>query len=156
MSTAQSGAFVRTVATGGIPNPQTQIAIALDTAFIASQGGSWVSSGVYMMDNQANLGSTNEGQLELHTHCNNHSLIGFEVYPMDVNSGDTVAITGFNVSGGNVFGGAGYPLQQTPSYWIGQAMNTGTQTYQIQVKVTTGGLRPVVYYLNWDPYITSQ
>jgi hypothetical protein len=49
--------------------------------------------------------------------CNNHSLIGFEVYPMDVNSGDSVAITGFNVSQANVFGGAGYPPQQTPSYW---------------------------------------
>jgi hypothetical protein len=35
-------------------------------------------------------------------------------------------------------------------------MNTGSQTYQIQVKVTTGGLRPVSYYVNWDPFITSQ
>jgi hypothetical protein len=155
-ATTENGAFVRVVAAGGIPNPQTQIAIAVDTAYVASQGGSWVSNGIYMMDNQLNLGSSNEGQLELNTHCNNHNLIGWEVYPMDVNSGDTVAITGFNVSAGNVFGSQGYPLQQTPSYWIGQAMNSGSQTYQIQIKVTTGGLRPTSYYINWDPYITSQ
>jgi hypothetical protein len=154
---AHEGHFVREVASSaGIPNPQTQVAIAVDTAYIAANAGQNITTGIYMFDNQLNLGSSNEGQLELHTVCNNHSLIGFEAYPMDVNSGDSVAITGFNVSQGNVFGGAGYPLQQTPSYWIGQAMNSGSQTYQIQIKVTTGGLRPVSYYVNWDPYITSQ
>ena len=151
------GHYVRMVASvGNIPNPQTQIAIAVDTAYIASQGGAQISTGIYMMDNQLNRGSSNEGNLELHTTCANGSLIGFEVYPMDVNSGDTVAITGFNVSQGNVFGGSGYPIQQTPDYWVAQAMNQGSQTYQIQIKVTTGGLRPVSYYVNWDPFITSQ
>ncbi|MFN9623758.1 MAG: hypothetical protein ACK587_13150 [Cyanobacteriota bacterium] len=152
-----TGYYVRVVsATQSIPNPQTQIAIAIDTAFVASLGGSFVSSGIYMMDNQVNLGSTNEGTSELSTVCNNGSLIGFSVYPIDPNSGDSVSITGFNVSGGNVFGGSGYPLQETPDYWIGQAVNRGSQVYQIQVKITTGGLRPVSYYVNWDPYITSR
>jgi hypothetical protein len=151
------GHYVRAVAaSASIPNPQTQIAIAVDTAYIAANAGQTITTGIYMMDNQLNLGSSNEGQLELHTNCNNQSLIGFEVYPMDVNSGDTVVITGFNVSQGNVFGGSGYPLQINPNYWIGQAMHTGTQTYQIQIKVTTGGIRPVSYYINWDPFITSQ
>jgi len=152
-----SGHYVRVVSSGAtFPNPQTQIAIAVDTAYIASQGGAAISTGIYMMDNQLNRGSSNEGNLELHTNCANGSLIGFSTYPMDVNSGDTVVITGFNVSQGNVFGGSGYPLQQTPSYWVAQAMNQGSQTYQIQIKVTTGGIRPVSYYINWDPFITSQ
>jgi hypothetical protein len=151
------GYYVRAVpSTQNIPNPQTQIAIAVDTAYIASQNGNNISTGIYMTDNQLNLGSTNEGQLELSTVCNNGNLIGFSVYPIDVNSGDTVAITGFNVSSGNVFGSSGYPLQIQPSYWIGQATHTGSQTYQIQIKVTTGGLRPVYYYVSWDPFIKSQ
>lgn len=149
--------FVRVVApAANLPNPQAQIAIVVDTAYIAANGGQNISTGIYMVDNQLNLGSSNEGQLELHTVCNNGNLIGFSVYPLDVNSGDSVAITGFNVSQGNVFGGAGYPLQITPGYWIGQALNTGSQTYQIQIKVTTGSLRPISYYVNWDPFITAQ
>jgi hypothetical protein len=151
------GHYVRAVTpSAGIPNPNTQIAIAVDTAYIAANAGRGISTGIYMTDNQLNLGSSNEGQLELHTYCNNHSLIGFEVYPIDPNTGDTVAITGFNVSQGNVFGGAGYPIEQRPDYWIGQATNAGSQTYQIQIKITTGGLRPVSYYVNWDPFITAQ
>jgi hypothetical protein len=152
-------AFVRAVpAAPGLPNPATQIAVAVDTAYIAANAGQNITTGLYMTDNQLNLGSSGEGSLELHTSCNNGSLIGFSVYPINQNSGDTVAITGFTVSQGSVFGGAGYPIQQsqTGNYWIGQAMNSGSQTYQIQIKVTTGGLRPVSYYVNWDPFITSQ
>ena len=156
MST-QKGYFVRAVPNlAGIPNPQTQIALVVDTEYIAANGGENVTTGIYMMDNQLNSGSSNEGQLELHTVCNDHALIGFEAYPLNPNTGDTVEITGFNVSQGNVFGSSGYPLQQTPNYWIAQAMNAGSQTYQIQIKVTTGGLRPISYYVNWDPFITSQ
>jgi hypothetical protein len=109
-----------------------------------------------MMDNMLELGSSNEGNLELSTVCNVGSLIGFSVYPIDTNSGDQVAITGMNVSAGNVFGSAGYPVQQTPNYWIGQAINQGNQTYQIQVKVTIGTLHPIYYYINWDPFITAK
>jgi hypothetical protein len=152
-----SSHFVRAVpASSSIPNPQTQIAICVDTAYIAANSGQQISTGIYMTDNQLNLGSSNEGQMELHTNCNNGSLIGFTAYPIDTNSGDKVEITGFNVSQGNVFGGSGYPLSQTPSYWIGQAANAGNQTYQIQIKVTVGALRPIDYYVNWDPFITAQ
>ena len=91
------------------------------------------------------------------------SLIGFNTVPIDQLSGDQVIITGFTVSQGSVFGGAGYPQQQPPigtqpagSYWIGQAMNAGHQTYQIQIMVTVGTLRPVSYYVNWDPFITAK
>jgi hypothetical protein len=149
--------FVRAVPqNAAIPNPQTQISIVIDTAFIVATAGNNINTGVYMMDDQLNSGSSGEGQLELSTVCPVGNLIGFTVYPLDQNSGDTVAITGFNVSQGNVFGNQGYPLQIKPNYWIGQATNGGNQTYQIQVKVTAGGLRPTDYYINWDPFITAR
>ena len=149
--------FVRAVPqNAAIPSPQTQISIVIDTAFIVATAGSNINTGVYMMDDQLNSGSSGEGQLELSTVCPVGNLIGFTVYPLDQNSGDTVAITGFNVSQGNVFGNQGYPLLIKPNYWIGQATNAGNQTYQIQVKVTAGGLRPTDYYINWDPFITAR
>jgi len=160
MSADKSMAFVRVVKpSAALPAPQTQVAIAIDTAYIAATAGQSVNTGIYMMDNQANMDSSGEGSLELTTVCPVGSLIGFTVYPMDVNSGDKVVITGFNVSQGNVFGNTGYPIQMDPSdgsYWIGQAMNAGRQTYQIQVRVTVGSLRPTNYYINWDPFIVAR
>lgn len=138
--------------------PATAIAIAIDTQYVASVGGGGITKGIYMFDNRLDNGSSGEGGLELSTKCNAGDLIGFEVYPVDErgSSGDTVAITGFNVSQGSVFGSQGYPMQQTPSYWIGQAINAGSQTYQIRVLVTTGGLRPTQFNVYWDPFITAQ
>lgn len=157
MNADKSIAFVRVVnPSATLPAPQTQIAIAIDTAFIAATAGQQINTGVYMMDNQLNNDSSGEGALELTTVCPMGSLIGFTVYPMDPNSTDTVAITGFNVSQGNVFGNTGYPISVKPDYWVGQAINAGRQTYQIQVLVTTGVLRPIHYYINWDPFIVAQ
>ena len=138
--------------------PATAIAIAIDTQYVASVGGGGITEGIYMFDNRLDNGSSGEGSLELSTKCNAGDLIGFEVYPINAlgSSGDTVAITGFNVSQGSVFGSQGYPMQQTPSYWIGQAINAGSQTYQIRVLVTTGGLRPTQFNVYWDPFITAQ
>ena len=156
---------VRAEATVGQYNPLTAITIAVDTSYVASQQGRNISSGIYMMDNMASNGSTGEGTLELSTKCPVGSLIGFNVVPINVNgvSGDTVVITGFNVSSGSVFTAAGQPRQQTSpnnepagSYWVGQAIATGKQTYQIQIKVTVGILNPVSYFINWDPFITAQ
>lgn len=159
MSADKSMAFVRVVKPSAtLPAPQTQVAIAIDTAYIAATAGQSINTGIYMMDNQANMDSSGEGSLELTTVCPVGSLIGFSVYPMDTNSGDAVVITGFNVSQGNVFGNTGYPIQmdEKGSYWIGQAMNAGRQTYQIQVRVTAGGIRPTNYYINWDPFIVAR
>ena len=96
--------------------------------------------------------------------CNVGNLIGFNVLPIDAlgTSGDSVVITGFTVSQGNVFTAAGTPRVQPPlpgelpgAYWIGQALNEGSQTYQIQIAVTVGLLQPVTYFINWDPFITA-
>lgn len=138
-----------------LPCPQTAIEIAVDTSYVIAQQGQNIGAGVYMFDNQLNNGSSGEGQMELSTVCNVGDLIGFSANPINPNTGDSVAITGCNVSGGSVFGSAGYPQEETPSYWIGQAMNQTHQTYQIQLKVTSGGIRPVSYFVNWDPHIKA-
>lgn len=140
--------------------PQTAITIAVDTQYVAAQGGRNISQGIYMFDNQASAGSSGEGTLELSTVTVNSSLIGFEAVPINPNTGDTVLITGFTVSQGTVFGSQGYPMSQAQplpagSYWIGQATSQGSQTYQIQIQITTGGIRPTTYFVNWDPFITA-
>ena len=142
----------------GTPAAQTSIEIAVDTSYVIAQGGRNISTGIYMMDNQLNNGSSGEGGLELSTVANQGDIIGFEVNPINPNTGDTVVITGFNVSSGNIFGNQGYPIATAdPSYWIGQAVNAGpTMIYQIQIMVTSGGIRPTKYYVTWDPYISAR
>ena len=148
--------------------PLVAVTIAVDTAYVASQGGHNISQGVYMMDNMETNRSSGEGTMELHTHCPVGSLIGFNSVPINAlgPSGDEVVITGFTVEPppgqSGVFTAAGQPVMQPSpgkepagSYWIGQAMNTGTQTYQVQIKVTVGLLHPVSYFINWDPFITA-
>ena len=140
----------------GIANPQTAITIAIDTSYVLGTGGGNISTGVYMFDNRLSNDSSGEGTLELRTHCNIGDYIGFEVVPIDQNAGDTVSITGFQISQGSVFGSDGYPMQvgATGNYWVGLARNASSQsTYQIQVKVTSGGLRPSTRFIQWDPYI---
>jgi hypothetical protein len=110
------------------------------------------------MDNQVSNGSSGEGTLALSTRADLGSLIGFNVVPINPNTGDTVIITGFIIQTGSVFGSSGYPVRQPPlgseppgSYWIGQAMNAGRQTYRIQLKLTVGQLRPVSYFVDFGP-----
>lgn len=145
--------------------PTVAVSIAVDTAYVASlSNGGFITRGVYMCDNMLAAGSSGEGTLSLHTKCSAGSLIGFQSVPIDGegSSGDQVVITSFVTVSGNVFTGAGHPIQQPPfpnqpagSYWVGQALAAGTETFTIQVKVTTGILQPVVYYVSWDASITA-
>jgi hypothetical protein len=148
--------------TAAVLQPNATVTIAVDTAYVAAQQGRNISEGVYMMDNMISNGSSYEGKMELSTVVPVGYTIGFNSVPINFVSGDTVIISGFNVSSGNVFGSAGYPqiypLGKEPlgSWWIGQAMNAGNQTYQIQIAVTVGQIRPVTYFVNWDPFITAK
>lgn len=150
-----------------IPVAQTAITIAVDVNYIATlpPGTVHASKGIYMMDNRVLNGSSNEGGLELSTVCPAGNLISFSAVPVNAESGSgsSVQITGFNVSQGNVFTAAGQPRVFNPppsggatnSFWIGQALNQGSQTYQIQIEVSIGVLQPVNYFISWDPFITA-
>ena len=142
--------------------PDFCVTIAVDTAYVASQQGRNINKGVYMIDNNVSGGSSNEGQMELSTVVPVGATLGFHSVPINALSGDTVIVTGFNVSQGSVFGSNGYPKKYplagvtSGNWWIGQAMNQGGQVYQVQLMVTVGKINPAVYYINWDPYITAQ
>lgn len=160
-----SATVIRATATATSLMPQVAIVIAVDTAWVAAQGNNGViSEGVFMMDNMVRNGSSDEGTLALHTQCNAGSLVGFQAVPIDADgsSGDQVTITGFADIKGNVFTGAGHPIQQPPlgglpagSYWIGQAIGAGTETYMIEIKVTVGQLQPVQFYVWWNATLTA-
>jgi hypothetical protein len=144
-----TGAYVRAAqAPASASDVQAQLVIAVDTAYVAGSGGSSISAGIYLMDNQVNEGSTGEGGMALHSVVPIGALIGFSAYPINIGSGDKVAITGFSVVSGDVFGSPGYPIEQAKGYWIGQAMNIGSQIYQIQLCITAGSLRPTDYYVH--------
>jgi hypothetical protein len=150
---ARQAFVIKGAANDALVAPATAISIAVDTAYVVGQAGGQITTGIYMFDNMKSIGSTGEGTLELSTVCSVGDHIGFLVEPIDVRTTDTVAITGFTVSSGNVFGGPGYPVQVTPSYWVGKAVNAGgPMTYQIQVLVMSDG---VPYYVNWDPFISA-
>ena len=133
----------------GLPWPCAQVAIAVDTAFVAGAGNASIAGGIYLMDNQLNGGSSGEGSFgSLSSVVPVGSLVGYAAYPLDASMGDQVAITGFSVVEGDVFGGAGYPVAQRPDYWIAQAMNLGAQVYQVQLRITAGALRPTRFYVH--------
>lgn len=147
------------------PAVQTAVTIALDTQYLISQPPGQVSAGIYMFDNRLNNGSSGEGSLELSTVCNVGDIMSFEVVAINDlmgNEADSVKITGFNVSQGNVFGGSeGAPVPATlkgaepGQYWLAQAVNAGNQTYQLFVEITSSGLHPIVRDITWDPFITA-
>ncbi|HTF03549.1 MAG TPA: hypothetical protein VK826_05960 [Bacteroidia bacterium] len=140
--------------------PNVFIVIAVDVAYLVGQEGIAISDGIYMMDNMVTKHSSGEGSMQLSTVGNVGWLVGWQAVPVATNAAElkqSVVITGFQVCDGNVFGQAGFPLQQPgASGWIGQLMYAGTQTYQIQVKVTAGALRPVSYVINWNATIIAQ
>ncbi len=146
--------------------PAVSIVIAVDTAAIAAVGEGPITSGLFMMDNMVRNGSTNEGQINLHTKCNVGALIGYQILPIDAagSNNDSTVLTAFvKQSGDDVFTGAGHPIEiadppvglSKGSYWIGQAMTAGTETYQIQIEVTLGALQPTTFYVSWNAEITA-
>jgi hypothetical protein len=139
-----------------LPPPVAQVAVAVDTALVAGSGGSTISTGIYLMDNQLAEGATGEASFVLHSIVPVGSLIGFTAYPINTGIGDTVVITGFNIVEGDVFGSAGYPILQQSGYWIGQAMNIGAQSYQIQLCITAGSLRPTRYYVHAQASLSAR
>lgn len=139
--------------------PATAIAIAIDTAYVGQSGGGTISSGVYMFDNRTTNGSSGQGSLELSTVCHVGDFLGFIVYPMNTNLGDTCAITHFNMSQGRIFGTNGWPkpFMSRQDYWVGQAQRQSDppgqpSVYQLYVQITRyDGSK---YNIMWDPYLT--
>ncbi len=139
--------------------PMTQIAIAIDVDYVVGRGGGFVNEGIYMMDNRASEGSTGEGTLELSTVCPVNHCVGWTVYPVDQEGKeeDSVTITGFIVTAGSVFGSEGRPepYMGNMAYWVGEAMNAGSQTYHVRI-LAKSGRRHRAVNVEFDPYITAR
>jgi hypothetical protein len=139
--------------------PQTMIAIAVDTAYIAGSDTHHLQNGIYMMDNRANIGSENEGQIELSTVCDVGDLIGFRVYPIDQLAAESgvAVITGIELKEGDVFGSSGYPRPyEGETYWIGRAEKAGRQTYTMALEVTSPPLpEKRTVNVEWDPFLRT-
>jgi hypothetical protein len=120
------------------------IVIAADTQAILAGAQCGQGNGpVYMVDNNP-LVSQNEGSYELNTGCNAGDTLRWHIVP--INGTDTVTITGFEQSQGNVFG----PNSPVPSgdEFTWRTANQGSETYQIRILVNG------VFEFNWDPFIT--
>ncbi len=126
---------------------QTKIVITVDTSRVLSGD----TRGIFMIDNRAEVGSSNEGTLELSTKCFAGDYVSWLVNPIDPDTQDTVSIAGFQVSSGNVFGGEGspQPASDDNTYWMGRAFNQGTSTYQIKLLING------THVIQWDPFITA-
>jgi len=125
---------------GALPTcPQAAIQIAVDTQYVVGQGGGDnLTTGVYLVDNEIENGSTGEGTMNLYTVVPTETFISWTAFPINPNTDDTVAITGFTVNQGPVFGSNGYPRQQPSGDWVGEAIDQGKQTYTIQLTITNG------------------
>ncbi len=134
--------------------PNIYISIAVDCAFIVSQKGETIETGIYMMDNMVSMGSANQGSMDLNSVGNAGWLIGWNVVPIDPNLTNlSVEITFIQICTGSVLGSP--PIKESGDgySWLGQLMYTGHQTYSLQVKVTEG-LTQVSYYVNWQASVT--
>ncbi len=124
---------------------QTKIIVVVDTARVISGD----LNGIFMMDNRQEVGSYNEDTLELATKCYCGDYISWTVMPIDPDTQDTVSITGFQTSSGNVFGQDGdpQPVNDDNTEWMGRAINLGNQTYQIKILLNNKKV------IQWDPFI---
>jgi hypothetical protein len=120
------------------PHQLIDIVTAVDTQAIMAGG-----SQLYMVDNNPKV-STGEGTSELNTGCNAGDILRWHC--VAINGVDTVAITGFEQSSGNVFG-SNSPLQ-TGNEWTWQTQNAGNETYQIRILING------TFSYQWDPHVT--
>ncbi|OZI23163.1 hypothetical protein CAL26_06700 [Bordetella genomosp. 9] len=136
-------------------NPQTVVRILVDTASVAASGGGAIGAGqAYMMDNRLDNGSGSEATLELLTVAHPRDYIGFYIDAVNPNLGDQLAIMGFAITSGDVFGGsAGHPVQKSYNYWVGQIINASNSTYRISCSLTTNGINQQQFFFSWDPYL---
>ncbi|ARP80636.1 hypothetical protein CAL12_07155 [Bordetella genomosp. 8] len=136
-------------------NPQTVVRIMVDTASVAASGGGAIGIGqAYMFDNRADNGSGAEGTLELKTVAHPRDYIGFYIDAINPNLGDQLAIMGFSITSGDVFGGsAGHPVQKSYNYWVGQIINASNSAYRISCSLTTNGLNQQQFFFSWDPFL---
>ncbi|ASZ14253.1 inclusion body family protein [Chitinophaga pendula] len=143
--------------------PQTQIALAIDTAYVIGQKGPATKSGkkVFMMDNHRSQNSTDEGGDELSTVCKVGDTISWYVVPLDPTTGHTVEIYDWKFydesQSYNIFGIPQDKPQKDPnypSYWLGVLQKPSMNQkvcYNLYINIHYGNGQ--VYPFTWDPFL---
>ncbi|HEX8824531.1 MAG TPA: hypothetical protein VF794_31705 [Archangium sp.] len=95
------------------------------------------TAGVYLVDNNVNGGSTNEGTTTLQTELSQGSNVCWSLLNIDPNSKAILSIASFSNS--SAFGASGTPQQVTPTQWTGQVQAAGQAGYSITFNVQIPG-----------------
>lgn len=93
--------------------------------------------GVYLVDNNLNNGSSDEGTTSLCTNVPSNTSICWTVLNVDPNSTATLSIQNFSDS--PVFGAGGVPQMVAANTWTGQVMATGTASYSVTFNMEPAG-----------------
>lgn len=101
----------------------------------ALQNGS--TKGVYLVDNNLNNGSSNEGTPSLDTNVTTNAKICWTVANIDPNWNGELSIQNFGNAG--VFGAGGTPTQVNGQTWTGQAQANGSDSYDIIFNAVPSG-----------------
>jgi len=100
----------------------------------ALQTGS--QNGVYVVDNNLNNGSTNEGTTSLATKTTTGTNICWSVLNTNPNATDVLTIQNF--SNAAVFGAGGTPKMVNANTWTGTVQNAGTSSYSVTFNDVNG------------------
>lgn len=128
-----------------ITNCSVFIQIWIDTN--AVQAGS--TRGIYLVDNRVSNGSQNEGSATLQTACTKNSFICWQVFAIDPNYtaiGGSVAIQ--SIGNSNAWGNSGQPQLMNSGTATGQAQNSGSASYSINLNVQSPGLSGITLTVN--------
>jgi len=104
------------------------------------------TTGVYLVDNNLNHGSTNEGTVELKTNVPVGTNICWSLLNVDPTSDTILKIQNFGDAG--VFGASGTPEVVNPNTWTGTVQATGTDIYAINFTAQIPGSSGITTSVN--------
>ena len=116
----------------------------------ALQNGS--TTGVYLVDNNLNHGSSNEGTTNLNTVVPVGTSICWSLLNIDPTSNTILTIQNFGNA--SVFGASGTPQQVNATTWTGQVQAAGSANYNINFSAQIPGSSGITTSVN--PSITAK
>jgi hypothetical protein len=109
------------------------VQIWVDSSELVNEG----TTGVYLVDNNLNHGSSGEGTVNLMTNVTVGTNICWQLLNVDPNSQYILQIQNFGNAG--VFGDSGTPQPFNATTWTGQVQKPGTNGYDINFSVQAPG-----------------
>lgn len=110
----------------------------------ALQQGS--TTGVYIVDNNLNHGSTNEGTVSLNTNVPVGTSICWSLLNVNPISSTVLAIQDFGNAG--IFGASGTPQQVNATTWTGQVQAAGQAQYNVNFTAQIPGASGITTSVN--------